>query len=48
VRILPELALNPIMWAIPLTIGVSLILYHWVRLDGRARRAQRALPVTKS
>ena len=48
VRILPELALNPLMWAFPLTIGVSIILYHWVRLDGRMRRAQRPLPVTKS
>lgn len=48
VRILPELALNPLMWAIPLTIGVSIILFHWARLDGRVRRAQRPLPVTKS
>ena len=49
VRILPELALNPIMWAIPLTIGVSIILYQWARLDGRLRKSQtRPLPATKS
>lgn len=48
VRILPELALNPIMWAIPLTIGVSIILYHWARLEHRVRRVQRPLPATKS
>ena len=45
-RILPALALNPIMWAIPLTIGVSIIIYHWSRLDGtigQIKRAYRAL-----
>lgn len=39
VRIIPELALNPAMWAIPLVTGVSMILYHWRRID----RQQRAL-----
>ncbi len=48
VRIFPELALDPMMWAIPLTIGVSIILYHWVRLDSRVRRAHRAVPARKS
>lgn len=46
IRILPSLALNPIMWAIPLTIGVSIIIYHWMRLDGtisQIKRAYRAL-----
>lgn len=45
-RIMPSLALNPIMWAIPLTIGVSIIIYHWMRLDGtisQIKRAYRAL-----
>jgi hypothetical protein len=37
IRILPALALNPIMWAIPLTTGVSIILWHWWRLDGGYR-----------
>ena len=37
VRILPELALHPVMWAIPLTTGVLMILYHW-RQIGLLRR----------
>lgn len=41
IRILPSLALNPIMWAIPLTIGVSIILYHWARLDGTIAQIKR-------
>ncbi len=28
VRLMPELALTPVLWAIPLVTGVSLILYH--------------------
>lgn len=45
-RIMPALALHPVMWAIPLTIGVSIIIYHWIRLDGtigQIKRAYRAL-----
>lgn len=41
-RILPMLALNPIMWAIPLTIGISIILYHWMRLDGTINKIKQA------
>ncbi len=41
VRIMPALALNPAMWALPCAIGIALILYHWRRLDrmvaGRGR-----------
>lgn len=48
VRILPELALNPIMWAIPLTIGVSIIIFQWAKLDGYLRRFQPRLRATKS
>lgn len=33
VRILPALALNPIMWAIPLSTGIAIILYHWWKID---------------
>jgi hypothetical protein len=29
VRIAPHLALNPVMWSIPLVVGISLILYFW-------------------
>jgi hypothetical protein len=37
VRILPELALNPIMWAIPLSTGIGLILWHWRKIDRQQR-----------
>jgi hypothetical protein len=33
VRYVPELALNPGFWAIPLVIGLAIILYHWRRLS---------------
>ena len=39
VRILPELALHPVMWAIPLTTGVAMILYHWRQIGLLRRRA---------
>lgn len=28
VRMMPQLALNPLLWAVPLTVGLALILYH--------------------
>ncbi len=33
VRLLPQLALHPAMWAIPLTVGVAIILWHWRSVD---------------
>lgn len=47
VRLMPDLALSPILWSIPLAVGVSIIAYHWVRLDwpvyvGRAKGARHA------
>lgn len=42
VRILPEMALNPIMWAVPLSVGLGIILWHRFALDREARaRANR-------
>ena len=38
VRLLPQLALNPVMWATPIVIGVSTILWHWRVLDLRLRK----------
>ena len=38
VRILPELALHPVMWAVPLTVGVLMILYHWRQIGLLRRR----------
>jgi hypothetical protein len=46
VRIFPELALNPFMWAVPLVVGVSLIIWHRRVVDrqfaGRGRRLSAA------
>jgi hypothetical protein len=49
VRILPELALNPAMWAIPLSTGIGIILWHWRKIDRQvqARRSQTVAPRTK-
>lgn len=43
VRVMPALALNPVAWSVPLSIGIGLIIYHHWRIDragaGRERRA---------
>lgn len=43
VRIVPELALNPFMWALPLAVGLALIIWHRFAIDRRfgARRHGR-------
>jgi len=33
VRLMPDLALSPLLWSIPLVVGVAIIAYHWVKLD---------------
>jgi hypothetical protein len=38
VRLMPELALNPAFWSIPLVTGLILIVYHQQRLLRRLRR----------
>jgi hypothetical protein len=38
VRFVPELALSPVLWAIPLITGVSLILYHQRAVTAPLRR----------
>lgn len=38
VRLMPSLALNPVLWAIPLTIGISLIIYHQQKVKRRFSR----------
>lgn len=35
VRFMPEIALNPVLWAIPLTTGISLIIYHQQKVKRR-------------
>lgn len=43
VRTFPALALHPILWAIPLTVGLALILYHQRSVSrGALRRAPSA------
>lgn len=41
VRLMPELALHPVMWAIPVASGVALILWHWRAIDRQLVRHRR-------
>jgi hypothetical protein len=36
VRLIPSLALQPAMWAVPLVIGLTIIIYHRFRIDLQA------------
>ena len=38
VRLLPELALQPGLWAVPLVVGLALIIYHQRVVTRPARR----------
>jgi hypothetical protein len=38
VRFMPELALNPGLWAIPLAVGLGLILYHYRKIGQSGSR----------
>jgi hypothetical protein len=38
VRLMPELALSPVLWSIPLVTGLGLILYHQAQVRRRFRR----------
>lgn len=40
VRLMPSVALNPILWAIPLTTGIALIIYHQQKVKRRLSRAR--------
>jgi hypothetical protein len=48
VRLMPELALNPVLWAVPLITGLSIIFYHRyaVARQVRPRRAAQAEPAS--
>jgi hypothetical protein len=37
VRVFPELALHPAMWAIPLGVGLAIIIWHRLAIDRAAR-----------
>jgi hypothetical protein len=45
VRLMPELALNPVLWAVPLTTGLTIILYQWRQVSRRFGSAQRTAKV---
>lgn len=38
VRAMPEQVFNPVLWALPTLVGVSIILYHWWKIDARAKQ----------
>lgn len=38
VRLVPELALTPALWAIPLVTGLALIIYHQRKVTAPLRR----------
>jgi hypothetical protein len=43
VRVFPELALHPVMWAIPLGVGLIIIIWHRLAIDRAARQRRSAL-----
>jgi hypothetical protein len=36
VRLMPSLALHPALWAVPLVTGLTIMIYHNVRIDKKA------------
>jgi hypothetical protein len=42
VHLLPQQALSPVTWSIPLLIGLGLIFYHWARI--RVGQGMRLIP----
>jgi len=42
VRLMPELALNPALWSVPLITGLAIILYHWRRIGRQVQAVSRA------
>lgn len=46
VRLFPSLALNPVMWAIPLIIGMGILLYHRRVVD--LQRRARGVPAERA
>jgi hypothetical protein len=44
VRMLPEAALTPALWSVPLITGIALILWHWRKIDRVLKRRSRHEP----
>ena len=42
VRFLPEAALTPALWSVPLVVGLSIIFYQWYRVKSSARGGRKA------
>jgi hypothetical protein len=38
VRFMPEIALHPGLWSVPLIVGLSIILYHWRKIAMSLKR----------
>jgi hypothetical protein len=36
VRLMPSLALQPAMWAVALVVGLTILIYHRMRIDLQA------------
>lgn len=43
VRLMPELALNPFMWAVPLAVGLAIIIWQRLAIDRVARQRRGTL-----
>jgi hypothetical protein len=43
VRLMPELALSPVMWGVPLAVGLAIIIWHRLALDRAARQRRGTL-----
>jgi hypothetical protein len=43
VRVFPELALNPLMWSVPLAVGLVIIIWHRLAIDRAAKQRRGAL-----
>jgi hypothetical protein len=40
---MPELALSPVMWGVPLAVGLAIIIWHRLALDRAARQRRGTL-----
>lgn len=40
VRLMPELALSPLLWSVPLVTGLSIIFWHWWDIHRKAQARQ--------